>query len=626
MEEDMMEDEDITEKTVVRLSFVQPKSLQECSIIYDDAAISPVIHTTPAEEPEDDLKVSLSPSRMANLALVAQSPPRQQSSPVGHSSSRYPDPPTLPPPSMTNHNKLAEAASKISLLSPDQFQIPLPTRPYLVMDDSASPPPSQAESSPAPHKVELVQTVSGNSSPSRGVADILGEVGQYENQEQEEEEDSPTADRTFQDTDFTPSPNSVEMSQPALFPTPPAIPQQGTAITTEMDNMGLAMMRQIKQERCEQTVDLANIEKMLESSMMKRLDMMEQRLEEVARQGKKEQTDMLVLAQTNGINKKMEQVIGQGMNIMLPSLVNRSMEGLERAMMSKMAGIESKMSKELSTSQSRDAIGRAVAGGVRKMVDNSYRQAFALQAAGLERALGSMLKQISEQFLAGSREYEAALSRRIEVKNMGVKDMGVKDMGVKDMVAPLVSTMQGLNGEFRQMKDTIDRVKVEQGALNRQVGDIRAGVTGQEVRDLVKKEVVDALDGRNITLQPDVKNITVQQNIQDSYACARAEAELACELKVQERTSIGKESSDTVRDLHMLCQQHERDAGLGEEQTESKDVIKIVSVLGIFPMSILFAEADQLRVQKYTKRECPRLKAVGSQLKTMKHSVKVNIF
>ena len=144
------------------------------------------------------------------------------------------------------------------------------------MDDS--PPPSQTESSssPAPHKLELVQTVSGNSSPSREVADILEEVGQYQDQDQdqdqEEEEDSPTADRTFQDTDCTPSPNSVEMSHQAVFPTPPAVPQQGTAITAEIENMGLAMMRQIKLERDEHTVDLSSIEKMLESSMMKRMD------------------------------------------------------------------------------------------------------------------------------------------------------------------------------------------------------------------------------------------------------------------------------------------------------------------------------------------------------------------
>jgi hypothetical protein len=60
--EGMIENYDKQEKTVVRLYFVQPKSLQECSIIiYDDAAIHPVLPPTPAGEAEDGSSVSFSP-------------------------------------------------------------------------------------------------------------------------------------------------------------------------------------------------------------------------------------------------------------------------------------------------------------------------------------------------------------------------------------------------------------------------------------------------------------------------------------------------------------------------------------------------------------------------------------
>merc|ERR1719318_887923 len=202
--------------------------------------------------------------------------------------------------SMTNHpttnsNQLAEAASKISLLSPDQFQLTLPARPDLVKEesfipDSPSLTPSQTDSSssPAPHNLELVQTVSGNSSPSREVANILEEVGQFQDQEQqmdeEEEEDSPTTDRTFQGIESTPSPTSVKLSHSVVFPTPPAVPQQTMALPTEMDSVGLAIMKQIKQERDIQAVDMSGIETRLEDAMMKRMDRMEQRLEEVVRQ------------------------------------------------------------------------------------------------------------------------------------------------------------------------------------------------------------------------------------------------------------------------------------------------------------------------------------------------------
>merc|ERR1712112_322583 len=113
------------------------------------------------------------------------------------------------------------------------------------------------------------------------------------------------------------------------------------------------------------------------------------------------------------------------------------MEGLERNMMSKMVGLETKLVKEISTSQSREAIGRSVGVAVKDLVETSYRQAFTQQTAGFERALQSLLQQMSEQFVAGSREYEAALARNMEVENTGVREM----------VAPLVSSMQGVNAE-----------------------------------------------------------------------------------------------------------------------------------------------------------------------------------
>ena len=43
-----------------------------------------------------------------------------------------------------------------------------------------------------------------------------------------------------------------------------------------------------------------------------------------------------------------------------------------------------------------------------------------------------------------------------------------------------------------------------------------SGVTGQEVKDIVMREVINVLDRKNVSMtpQPDVENITVQQNIQ----------------------------------------------------------------------------------------------------------------
>ena len=66
------------------------------------------------------------------------------------------------------------------------------------------------------------------------------------------------------------------------------------------------------------------------------------------------------------------------------------------------------------------------------------------------------------------------------------------------------------------MKDMVERINVEQGAITRHVGLMRTGMTGEEVRDIVRREVVDALDVRNVSMipQPKMKNILVQQNIE----------------------------------------------------------------------------------------------------------------
>ena len=44
------------------------------------------------------------------------------------------------------------------------------------------------------------------------------------------------------------------------------------------------------------------------------------------------------------------------------------------------------------------------------MVDGSYREAF---GHVFERAMGSLLRQVSEQFMAWNRVYDSALERRM---------------------------------------------------------------------------------------------------------------------------------------------------------------------------------------------------------------------
>ena len=50
------------------------------------------------------------------------------------------------------------------------------------------------------------------------------------------------------------------------------------------------------------------------------------------------------------------------------------------------------------------------------------------------------------------------------------------------------------------MQDMVKGIKVEQQA--RKVGEMGSGVTGQEVKDIVRREVINAHDGRNVSMTP----------------------------------------------------------------------------------------------------------------------------
>ena len=60
----------------------------------------------------------------------------------------------------------------------------------------------------------------------------------------------------------------------------------------------------------------------------------------------------------------MEQVVSHKMKRILPGLLSRGTEGVERYMVIKLGGLENRLAKELASSQSRDVIGRAMAKGV----------------------------------------------------------------------------------------------------------------------------------------------------------------------------------------------------------------------------------------------------------------------
>ena len=79
----------------------------------------------------------------------------------------------------------------------------------------------------------------------------------------------------------------------------------------------------------------------------------------------------MVSALTSSITKEMEQVVSHKMKRILPRMLSRGTEGVERYMVIKLGGLENRLAKELAISQSRDreAIGRAKAKDVTIGID-----------------------------------------------------------------------------------------------------------------------------------------------------------------------------------------------------------------------------------------------------------------
>jgi len=471
-----------TEKTVVKLYFVQPKSLQECSIIYDNAprksrcSLSPNTSMLPDEDAPLELPSDVSQTlSLPTIPIPAVTPPAPAS--CSSPRSQLPCPPSLP--------DLAEAASKISLLSPEQFKSPpvseqLLPAPITVKQEPVTPP---------------VLTQSGNSSPSREVAGILDDV-QYRNNddiedvndeddEDEDEEEEEEQEVSFRDIKKSPSALNTSIK----FPTPPVPPP----VVTAMPSAG----------------NLEEMESRLENVIINKMEIMEKKLEARYRQENQavlERLDDLMGRLSISLNRKVEESVSTEVRRTLPNLVKKCFDGVEKDLSNKLSGMETKVAKELTSAQSRDLIGRSVASHVSNIIQTSYKQEFANQLIGMEQAFAMMIREVNSQFQAGTKEYEAALSKKMLEENTGFRDI----------VNPVNASIQGVQQQVGSLKEVVDSVKRDQLNIVKQINDKHnKAVTADEVRKIVHKEVTEAMSARSMshTPQPDMKAINLQNTI-----------------------------------------------------------------------------------------------------------------
>ena len=244
---------------------------------------------------------------------------------------------------------------------------------------------------PVSVKAEPADRFSGNSSPSREVAGILDDCVQLETNEEgnEEEVDGSKEVTTFQGVKPSPKPNNTTLTSIKL-PTPPAPPAVVLAPGHEMKDK-------------------------LESMLDSRLDMMGKTMKARARrdnQAVRQGIDELFVTLFINVNTKTEVTVGTEIKRSLPVLIEKSLDGIHKDM--KIFGLENKVVKGL--------ISGAVVKNVSELVDVSLKKAFANQMSGMENSFRVVLNQINDQFLAGNKEYEASLRRKVVTENFEVKD------------------------------------------------------------------------------------------------------------------------------------------------------------------------------------------------------------
>jgi len=235
--------------------------------------------------------------------------------------------------------------------------------------------------------------------------------------------------------------------------------------------------------------------------------------------------------------------VGNEIKRSLPYLVKTSLDGIHKDMNQKINGLETKVVKELTLSgQSKDTISRAVVKNVSEMVDTSFKQAFTQQVAGMERAFGAMLRQVNDQFLAGTKEYEATFNRR----------MGAENKEIKESMTSVLHSISQVNSEMRQVRDVADRLRSDQTNLAKAVVDKKT-LSAEDVRRIVAKEINDALAsnrqraGSHTPVTPDVKAISTQTVIKnllkagkynDAFQTALSSSDLAMVMFTCENVNI----------------------------------------------------------------------------------------
>lgn len=373
------------------------------------------------------------------------------------------------------HDQLAEAASKITLLSPDQFVVS--------STDRGSPPGTTHSSNDEeefievaedmvevkleelsfsePNKISQVipnaeaEVVSGGSSPSREVADILA------------------VDEPRYRSPSTPSPLTIARMEEMI-----------RQLQHHVKNLNGQLIKEQKQVR------------ELTTTVSKQIGQLEK--------GMAEQREAMMEAISQTVVARLDQAVQGEFRRSMPSAVSRAMEPLTGAINQQMSNklsttdklLRENIEKMMTSRAVSDTIAQTVKAVIQPVVTDSYRQAFQhILLPNVEKSMGSLLQQINQQFLAGTKDYETALRQHLEINQADNRAM-------EDKLSQLAAGQAQLAGQMREM----------QGGFNQE-----ALLTA--IKEVVNKEVTAAFGRENVrsvsnTPAPDNTLANLQAKVQ----------------------------------------------------------------------------------------------------------------
>ena len=461
---------DSKEKTVIKLYLVQTKSLQECSIIFEDATIAslPPIQTFQVmpPQPQDVPLSNFLPLRAENIEEVSPASNQGTASlePVNASSPKEK--------SNTSSDDLAEAASKISLITPSKLKPLISTLPPPDIvnkdgdvsteaddepddeddDEDGDDEESEYDDASVP-KLEKVNCllekdfVSGNSSPSREVATILS------TEDPRFEDESPN-DKTLHDS---PSPefHSIRMplnsSGSTVFPDPPSLPTSMVAgklaaqpplpVDRSPSNFSLetnlkdlqkeiqALKEEVKTSNRREEINAqveAVISGRVEAALNRTIAISMGKLE----QNLKKQEETITNYMTKVINTKCDQILAMELKRNVADTVNRALEPLKSRIDSQIGHklsnadqvVKDSVYRIVSSPGFQDTIAKNVAQSMQPVISESYREVLQANLPGMDRMLKQILANMNETFVAGTREYETVVRSRLETSENKVRE------------------------------------------------------------------------------------------------------------------------------------------------------------------------------------------------------------